>query len=184
MTEDEVQALSALRFDWAMTPDDVWSAHPEHVPELHLEVGRRILGGVADAKRSAAGKPAGGSPIGLVIQGSKGSGKTHLLGWVREQVQQEGGYFFLVGLSDGETFWSNAVEAILDGLWRTGDGEHTQLQVLLRRLGSGAWPRAPVIRVVRVCRTPRGRWSCSRPPIPSSRTSPRTTSCSPVTSTR
>jgi hypothetical protein len=138
MTEDEVRALSALRFDWALTPDDVWSPHPEHVPELHREVGRRILGGVADAKRNAARKPAGGSPLGLVIQGSKGSGKTHLLGWIREQVQQDGGYFFLIGLSDGATFWSNAVEAVLDGLWRTGDGKHTQLQQLLRRLGSEA----------------------------------------------
>lgn len=131
MTDAQLQALSSLRLDWAMTPDDVWGPHPEHVPELHRQVGRRALAGVADAKRSPSS-----SPLGLVIEGSKGAGKTHLLGWLREQIQRDGGYFFLIGLSDGETFWSNTVEAILDGLWRgVVDGEATQLQVLLRRLG-------------------------------------------------
>ena len=130
----QLQALSVLRLDWATTPDDVWGALPEHVPALHEQVSRRILEGVAAAKRSS-----GGSPLGLVIQGEKGSGKTHLLGSVREQIQVDGGYFFLIGLSHGELFWANTVEAILDGLWRAGgNGQGTQLELLLRRLGTKA----------------------------------------------
>jgi hypothetical protein len=133
LTEEQFQALSALRFDWAMTPDDVWSPHPEHVPELQQRVGRRVLDGLGDAKRSRDS-----SPLGLAIQGSKGSGKTHLLGWVREQVLQAEGYFFLVGVTQGEAFWPNVVEAMLDGLWRETGNDRNQLQLLLERLGTKA----------------------------------------------
>jgi DNA replication protein DnaC len=41
-------------------------------------------------------------PIGLALQGQRGTGKTHMLGWVREQVHARGGYFFLVSLLDAE----------------------------------------------------------------------------------
>ncbi|MEJ2578493.1 MAG: DUF87 domain-containing protein [Kineosporiaceae bacterium] len=80
-----------------------------------------------------------GDPPGLVVEGVAGTGKTHLLGEVREQVQQDGGYFFLVALAHGETFWESVLEAVLDGLWRphAGNGA-TQLQVLLTELGRRA----------------------------------------------
>jgi uncharacterized protein DUF87 len=138
MNEQQRAALAALRLSWVQAPDDVWRRSPYHVDGLHQSVLRDVRDGLAEA---AAGT--GGSPIGLVLQGRQGSGKTHLLGLVREQVQQQGGYFFLVGLLDGADFWDGLLIFLLDGLAReTSDGE-TQLRLLLRRLASriGA-PRA------------------------------------------
>ncbi|WP_432899653.1 ATP-binding protein [Micromonospora matsumotoense] len=131
MTEAEHAALAALRFDWAPVPDDVWRPSPFHVEGLHTAVVRDILDGAADARNSADG-----SPIGLVLQGQRGSGKTHLLGWVRQQVQQQGGYFFLVGLLDARGFWDSVLACVLDGLARSVPGSESQLRLLLRRLSS------------------------------------------------
>jgi hypothetical protein len=138
MTEEEHAALAALRFNWAMAPDDVWRRSPFHVDGLHQAVVRDVLDGIADAEASLDA-----SPIGLVLEGRQGSGKTHILGWVREQTQQRGGYFFLIGLLDGRDFWGGLLTFLLDGLARTAPDGQTQLQLLLRRLASrvGA-PRA------------------------------------------
>src|SRR5439155_18713142 len=77
-----------------------------------------------------------GSPIGLVLQGQRGSGKTHLLGWVRERVQTEGGYFFLVGLLSAKGFWASVLASMLDGLARPVPASEPQLRLLLRRLAA------------------------------------------------
>ncbi|MFI2708907.1 helicase HerA domain-containing protein [Micromonospora sp. NPDC018662] len=132
MDEAERSALAALRFDWAPVPDDVWRPLPFHVDGLHVPVVRDVLAGVDEA----ASNPHG-SPLGLVVRGQRGSGKTHLLGVIREQVQQRGGYFFLVGLLDAEGFWDGVLAAMLDGLARPVPGSpETQLKLLLRRLSA------------------------------------------------
>src|SRR5262249_22714907 len=87
--------------------------------------------GISDAKASKDS-----SPIGIALQGQKGAGKTHLLGWVREKVQCEGGYFFLVSLLDGNAFWESTVLSVLDGLSRSVDGQATQLTMFLNRISS------------------------------------------------
>jgi hypothetical protein len=129
MTEDQREALAALRFNWADTPDDVWRVSPYHIDGLHEAVERAVRAGVRDAAESA-----GPSPIGLVLQGQKGVGKTHLLGWVRREVQRQNGYFFLVTLTAGNVFWTDIVQAMLGGLTRTDDNGERQLTHLLRRL--------------------------------------------------
>ncbi|WFE37827.1 DUF87 domain-containing protein [Micromonospora sp. WMMD998] len=132
MNEAERTALAALRFDWAPVPDDVWRPLPFHVDGLHVPAVRDVLAGVAEAEANPHG-----SPLGLVVQGQRGSGKTHLLGVIRQQVQERGGYFFLVGLLDAENFWDGVLAAMLDGLARPVPGSpETQLKLLLRRLSA------------------------------------------------
>lgn len=131
MTPEERKALAALRFNWALTPDDVWGGAQFHVEGLHTEVEEAVLAGLADTARST-----GASPIGLVIQGQKGVGKTHLLGWVRGQVQESGGYFFLVKLMEGNAFWTNTANAFVEGLVRPGSGGRTQVAQFLDRLSA------------------------------------------------
>ncbi|GIF20894.1 DNA helicase HerA-like ATPase [Actinoplanes tereljensis] len=130
MNDDERRALAALRFNWAPTPDDVWRPAPFHVPGLHHTVVRTVLDGVRDAKDSTDS-----SPIGVAILGQRGTGKTHLLGAVREQVQAEDGYFFLVSLLETSAFWRSTALSVLDGLARPSTGGGTQLTTFLRRLG-------------------------------------------------
>ncbi|MEU8269256.1 ATP-binding protein [Sphaerisporangium sp. NPDC049002] len=130
MTGDERRALEALRFNWVEGPGDVWHPSEFHVDGLHRSTVQAILDGLAEA-----GDSVHASPIGVAVQGGRGTGKTHLLGWVREKVQQEGGYFFLVGLLDAKDFWESVVVSVQDSLAREVDGE-SQLRMFLRRLSS------------------------------------------------
>jgi hypothetical protein len=127
---DERAALEALTFNPAATPDDVWQPSPYDVPELHERVVREILSGVGRARRDDIARP-----IGVAMQGRAGSGKTHLLGAVRDRIQREGGYFFLANVINGKTFWECVALSFVEGLGRPdAAGWGTQLKTLLRRL--------------------------------------------------
>ncbi|GAA2523079.1 helicase HerA domain-containing protein [Winogradskya humida] len=129
MTDTGLKALTGLRISFAPTRDDVWRRSEFHVDTLHRDVADAVLDAIGDARESTSA-----SPLGLVVQGPRGSGKTHLLGWVREQVQRQDGYFFLVSLVEGVPFWQNVAHSMLDGLKRQVEGHETQLRVFLRRL--------------------------------------------------
>ncbi|HEX6358218.1 helicase HerA domain-containing protein [Actinophytocola sp.] len=129
MSDSRREALAALRFNWSETPDHIWSTSPYHVDGVHERAEQEIRNGINDAAWSE-----GPSPIGLVLQGQKGVGKTHLLGWVRREVQRQKGYFFLITLNSGDTFWTDAADALLTGLSHTDDSGETQLALFLRRL--------------------------------------------------
>ncbi|MCG5471444.1 DUF87 domain-containing protein [Micromonospora sp. LAH09] len=143
MDEAERRALTALRFNWAPTPDDVWQPPTFHVAGLHEHAVDLILEGVAEADRSVHS-----SPIGVALLGQRGTGKTHLLGYVRERVQAEGGYFFLISLLEASTFWNNAVLSILDGFARPGADGKTQLRFFLRKLAEQVDAPRPVRRAI------------------------------------
>ncbi|WP_112263041.1 ATP-binding protein [Lentzea terrae] len=143
MTAQLREALAALRFNSAETPDDVWQTSPSHVDGLHPRAEHRIRTGIADAKTST-----GPSPIGLALQGRKGIGKTHLLGSVRRLVQREGGYFFLIELTSGQMFWDDVADAMRSELLRTNDDGDFQLTVLLKQLCQRAAASDEVTRAV------------------------------------
>ncbi|NEA33192.1 DUF87 domain-containing protein [Streptomyces sp. SID13031] len=130
MRDDERAALAAVQFNWAVTPDAIWSPAEHHVDGLHANVVQTVMASVALARRSTSG-----SPIGIALEGEKGVGKTHLLGWVRQRVQDSGGYFFLIKLVNGSSFWPSAVRGVIDG-FHAGQGD--QLTLLLHRLGEQA----------------------------------------------
>lgn len=132
MTDNEqIRALESVRLSWAPTPDDVWRSQSNvHVPGMHERVFVEVMNAYADAEASDDA-----SPLGVVVRGPAGSGKTHLLGQVREEVQLEGGYFFLIRLLDAAGFWRSTLMGMLDDLMRpSGRGSDSQLGLLLRRL--------------------------------------------------
>ncbi|NGY64122.1 ATP-binding protein [Lentzea sp. NEAU-D13] len=143
MTAQLREALAALRFNSAETPDDVWRRSPSHVDGLHTRAEHRIRTAIADARDST-----GSNPIGLVLQGRKGVGKTHLLGTVRSMVQEAGGYFFLIEVSTAAVFWEDVADAMRSELLRTDDGGELQLLVLLRQLCRGADVSEEVARAI------------------------------------
>ncbi|GAA2211955.1 hypothetical protein GCM10009850_074160 [Nonomuraea monospora] len=126
-----VPDLAALTFNYTESADDVWRRSAYHVAGLHGASTRILRDGLAEA----AHRPET-SPIGVVIQGQRGTGKTHLLGWVREQVQSQGGYFVLVGLLDARGFWESTMVSILDSLSRRGADGQAQLTLFLDRLAT------------------------------------------------
>ena len=128
MSTDELAALAALTFNWTRTLNDVWAPAPFHVEGLHAEVSRHISRAIAEAETGAA------NPLGIVIQGQRGVGKTHLLGWTREQVQRAGGYFFLVGDLSAKAFWEELLGCVVEQLLPLPDGSRDQLRILLTAL--------------------------------------------------
>ena len=127
LTDAERRALAALKFDLAPTPDDVWRPSPFNVADLHREVVESIFDGVSQARAADDG-----CPLGVVMQGPAGAGKTHLLGMVRSRTQNDGGYFFLVSLLSGTRFWESTALGMADGLLRESVGWSTQLKAFLQ----------------------------------------------------
>lgn len=127
MIDGQRSALESVQFNWAPTPEDVWSRVTYHVTGLHERVARDLLRAVP-----AKAGPAGASPVGVVLEGERGVGKTHLLRWLREQVQGGGGSFFLLKFFEGNDFWRSAVHGIVDSFEA---GEVDQLKEFLTRLG-------------------------------------------------
>jgi len=129
VTPEQRAVLEALRLNWARKPQEVWKDTASHVAGLHPQAVRGIDAGLADALDDEDA-----NPLGLVIQGQRGSGKTHLLGQVRERVQSFGGYFFLIGPLNGNSFWESVSLALAKDLLRELPGRRPQLPLFLARL--------------------------------------------------
>jgi len=144
MDEFERQVLESLRFDWAPTPESVWSPAKTHVDGLNHTVLGAVMAAFQEAKSNEWQ-----SPLGVAITGQQGSGKTHMLGTVRAEVQHRDGYFFLVSLLHGKDFWQNIVHAFREGLNYPGPEGEPQLTTVLRRfaveLGLSDEARAQII---------------------------------------
>ncbi|TKK88977.1 ATP-binding protein [Herbidospora galbida] len=110
--------------------EDVWRPVPFHVEGLHPQASQALTSGLEAAARSVGTS----SPIGVVLEGTAGSGKTHLMSWLREQVIRRDGYFFLMSVLDARNFWESALVSIQDGLARVGADEESQLKRFLRNL--------------------------------------------------
>ena len=79
MQEAQRKALASLRLTWAPTADDLWQPQAAmHVRGLN----EYAVEDVMDAFGDATGDPVS-TPLGIVVQGQAGSGKTHLLGQIR-----------------------------------------------------------------------------------------------------
>lgn len=125
-------ALASLRLTWAPTSDDLWRPQTAtHVDGLNDHAVDDVMDAFGDAARDRAS-----SPLGVVIRGPAGSGKTHLLGQIRERVQDGGGYFFVVELLDAASFWESVRTGMLESLGRPGARRETQLKDLLWELAS------------------------------------------------
>jgi hypothetical protein len=129
MNEDERRALSKIRFGWAPNKEEVWSPPEGHIAGLNGAVTHTLLGAFEEASGDSVL-----SPLGVVIEGQPGSGKTHLLAWLREEVQRQGGYFFLLGTPRGRRSYEMAVLAFIEGLTRPAAKHSDQLTMLLSAL--------------------------------------------------
>src|SRR5688500_13675592 len=111
MNERERRVLASLNLDWTPNQQDVWSPPKGHVEELHRRITDHVLAAFGKAIESTVA-----NPVGVVVEGRHGSGKTHSLSWIREQVQGRGGYFILAGLPQGHDFWGNLAHSYLRSL--------------------------------------------------------------------
>lgn len=97
-------ALNALRkvnFDWTAHIDEIWVDQGHEAPGIQREARNALLEHLEDLSQSQ--KPL--SPLGVPILGTAGSGKTHLLGFLRRETLARGSYFVLVDMTDVSDFW-------------------------------------------------------------------------------
>ncbi|WP_320775889.1 helicase HerA domain-containing protein [Streptomyces sp. CRN 30] len=128
----ELAALEALDISTALTWEEVWKPVTSyHVDGLHPEVFRRLGRAMSAVERAH-------SPIATVVRGESGSGKTHLLGWTRHEIQERGGFFFYIKLVTGRNFYESAAESLVDSLYRRDEGDQEQLTRLLDELSRQA----------------------------------------------
>jgi DNA helicase HerA-like ATPase len=120
------QALRAVDFNWTHALHDVWSDPLFHVEDLH----KSTVDWIMDEFRLRTAR-LDSNPIGQVISGLQGTGKTHLIGTLRRRVWQERGWFVLldiVGISD---FWATAALGFVESLSRRLPGGQPQHKAVI-----------------------------------------------------
>ena len=122
-----MQAFAAADFHWTRGLRDVWAQAPYHVDGLHGDLADRVV-----ADFFARTRATDSNPIGQVLSGRAGSGKTHLLGTLRRRVWEGGGWFVLIDFVGIADFWAAAALAFLESLSRATPSGHSQAGAILR----------------------------------------------------
>ncbi len=128
--QQELDVLRKVEFDWAVRLSNIWNDSAWDVPELHSDIRNEF----AAKLKEMSGDTRPGSPLGWVLVGTAGSGKTHLIGNFRQEAARQRASFVLVDLTDVSEFWSNVLQGYLDSLQVIYEGDQFQYQCLLRNL--------------------------------------------------
>ncbi len=117
----EFDAFRAVNFDWTRQLRGVWRDPHYHVPGLH----QQVVDDVVEYFLSKTINPdPDDEPLGRVIVGPKGFGKTHLIGELRRQVWEREGWFVLLDFIGIKDFWSSVALGFLNSLQvRMADGK-------------------------------------------------------------
>ncbi len=133
----ELDAIRAADFDWAVRLNDVWRPSSSDVPGLHARLRDAFARKLDAMERNGDG----GCPLGWVVVGDGGSGKTHLLGAFRREATRRGCPFVMVDLTDVRNFWECVLQGYMGSLEQELDGEVPQhkwvLENIIARYGSG-----------------------------------------------
>jgi hypothetical protein len=126
----ELKALRLADFEWTTHVDGVWSDPPHDVPALH----RKVRDELAFQIDQLAQRPGAASPLGIVLTGEAGSGKTHLLSALRKISFARGAGFALIDMTDVKDFWATAQLGFVSALQRPGPSGRRQLSEILQHL--------------------------------------------------
>jgi len=137
-------AFASVDFQWTRGLRDVWSDAPFHVEALNGDVVDRIA-----AEFFARTRAPDSNPIGQVLTGRAGAGKTHLLGALRRRVWEGRGWFVLIDMIGINDFWRTAALGFLQSLSRLTPSGQTQanaiLSAVLRHLNADDSARRAVV---------------------------------------
>jgi hypothetical protein len=130
-------ALAALRdvdFDWTSPLQGIWHDPSYHVEDLHKEVVDDLIGyftGNTDGPLS---------PLGQVIAGPAGVGKTHLIGQLRRRAWESKGWFVLLDIVGIKDFWPTTALCFLTSVLQPMPNGRPQyeaaLSTILRRFAN------------------------------------------------
>jgi len=127
---EELAALRTINFDWVMRLDSVWQDCPHDVPQFNEKIKREIL---LEAQKSSS-ELGGPNPLGYILVGGAGAGKTHTLGSIRKESKQRGLGFVLVDMTDVKDFWETVLLGYLSSIQQPYHGRENQCELLLEHL--------------------------------------------------
>jgi hypothetical protein len=130
---NELDVFRSVDFNWTRQLRSIWRDPPYHFPSLHQE----RLDDIVDyfARKTRNPDPAD-EPLGYVIVGPAGYGKTHLIGELRRRVWKMDSWFILLDFVGVKDFWSSVALGFLNSLQvRMPDGK-TQYDRLVLKIAS------------------------------------------------
>jgi Helicase HerA, central domain len=148
----ELDVFRAVNFNWSRQLKSIWRDPPYHVPNLHQQV---IDGVVTDFISETAEVDPFDEPLGQVVVGPKGFGKTHLIGELRRQVWDRQGWFVLLDFIGIKHFWSSVALGFLNSLQVRTAGGKTQYDRIVEGL-------VDLLQIDEELRTVAKQWSGQR----------------------
>ncbi len=128
----KLEAFLSADFRWVRGLRSVWSDPADHVDALNGDVADAIFNDFTRATRNY--QPDDSEPVGQVVVGTAGSGKTHLVGELRRRVWKSGGWFILVDLIGVKDFWASTALSFFNSLQAVMPDGQTQHYHLVHRL--------------------------------------------------
>jgi hypothetical protein len=125
MSEHILETLKSIDFDWTRHVKSVWHNSLFDVTNLNINERQAVLDRL-EALQQATQQAA---PLGLVIRGLPGAGKTHLLSVVRKQAVAHGMFFVLVDMTDIRNFWETVLEGYVSSLQEDNEDGESQFQL-------------------------------------------------------
>jgi DNA helicase HerA-like ATPase len=147
-----MSALDAFRsvdFDWTRQLRSIWRDAPYNVPSLHKD---RLDDLVDYFERKTRDPDPPDEPLGKVIVGPAGYGKTHLVGQLRRRVWDLDGWFVLLDFVGIRDFWASVALGFLNSLQvRMHDGK-MQYDHLVLRIASQLGIHQELLDIANRCR--------------------------------
>lgn len=119
-----LNAFSRANFDWAVRLDAIWRDHPADIPDLHGTLRQQIQEELLGLSNSQ-------SPLGLLILGPGGSGKTHLLSALRGKALDNDATFVSVDMTDVRDFHETVLLGYVSSLLQPDPHHEYQYQTVL-----------------------------------------------------
>jgi uncharacterized protein DUF87 len=127
----ELDVLREVDFNWTRQLRGIWRDQPYSVAAIHQDVVEDVM---AYFLRNTREPEPDNEPLGRVILGGAGHGKTHLVGELRRRVWEKDGTFILLDFVGVTDFWASAALGFLNSLQIRVDGRQIQYDRLIQKL--------------------------------------------------
>ncbi len=124
-SENVLEALRNIDFDWTRHVKSVWHDSPFDVDNINANERQAVLDQLKKLKQAQQTA----APLGIVVRGLPGTGKTHLLSVVRKQAINDEIFFVLVDMTDVRNFWETVLEGYVSSLQEEGKDGTSQFQL-------------------------------------------------------
>ena len=140
---NEIDAFREVDFDWAVALAEVWEESPYDIPAIHASIRREFARELGKMRSNKNPK----SPLGWVVVGTGGTGKTHLLGAFRREATAQDATFIQVDMTGVRDFWDTVLYSYVSSLQQKVGAEF-QWEGLLRRVIAKLGPDRPASQIL------------------------------------